>query len=450
MQTGWHNNHFVFPGETVGQKSNEKLIYQSTLSNSMGYSQKGNLSEWQKMSKLCEGNTRLIFAISAAFASPLLHLLGEENGGFHFRGPSSIGKTTALLVAASVWGGPEFLQRWRATSNGLEGIANGHNDALLCLDEIEQMISTEIGEVAYMLANGTGKTRSDKQGLARKKSTWRLLFLSTGEISLGDHMRQGGKQVRAGQEVRIIDIPADTGKHGIFENLHGFSSSALFANHLKNACAFDYGHVSREFLKILTENITEILDDVKNIMKNLSARYLPKTSTGQVVRAFNRFALIAAAGEVASIYGITKWELGQSENASMSCFNDWIKSRGSIGMQEEKEALSKVRKFFEQHSESRFSKWDDSPLESKTINRAGYKKITEQGMEFYVFPETFKTEICAGLDHTFVSKVCMKAGILIPDSNGGPTRSERLPGNGRNGTIRCYRFSSKVLASEEL
>ncbi len=35
------------------------------------------------------------------------------------------------------------------------------NDALLCLDEIEQMQPSEIGEVAYMLANGVGKVRSD-------------------------------------------------------------------------------------------------------------------------------------------------------------------------------------------------------------------------------------------------------------------------------------------------
>jgi putative DNA primase/helicase len=190
------------------------------------------------------------------------------------------------------------------------------------------------------------------------------------------------------------------------------------------------------------------LEDVKNIIKNLTARYLPKTDNGQVIRGFMRFALIAAAGEMATIHGIIQWELGEAEKAAMSCFNDWVNTRGSLGMQEEMVALAKVRKFFEQHAESRFTKWNDNYMESRTMNRAGYKRDTETGVEFYVFTETFKTEICAGLDHTFVSKTCINKGILMPDKNGNPTRSERLPGTEKSGTTRCYRFT-KVLASEE-
>lgn len=302
MQTGWHGKHFVYPNETIGNLDGEILLYQSTSSQQFGYSCGGTFDGWLKISKLCQGNSRLIFALSIAFASPLLYHLGEENGGFHFRGPSSIGKTTALRVAGSAWGGIDYLQRWRATSNGLESIANAHNDSLLCLDEIEQMHSLEVGEVAYMLANGTGKTRADKQGGGRKKCSWRLLFLSTGEISLADHMQQGGKQVRSGQEIRIIDIPADTGKYGLFEELHGFSSSAEFADFLNKSCAIDFGHSSKMFLTLIIEQQTEILTEVKNITKNLTLRFLPRNATGQVVRAFNRFALVAAAGEVSTMH----------------------------------------------------------------------------------------------------------------------------------------------------
>ncbi len=51
----------------------------------------------------------------------------------------STGKSTVLRVASSVWGGFDYLQSWRATSNGLEGIAAAHNDSLLCLDEIGEI-----------------------------------------------------------------------------------------------------------------------------------------------------------------------------------------------------------------------------------------------------------------------------------------------------------------------
>jgi hypothetical protein len=62
-------------------------------------------------------------AISAAFAGPLIGPCSAEGGGIHFRGPSSIGKSTALHVAGSVWGGGDangYVRSWRATANGPE------------------------------------------------------------------------------------------------------------------------------------------------------------------------------------------------------------------------------------------------------------------------------------------------------------------------------------------
>jgi uncharacterized protein (DUF927 family) len=62
----------------------------------------------------------------------------------------------------------------------LEAVAESHNDSLLCLDEISQVDSKEAGETAYMLANGHGKSRAQRDGSSRQAALWRLLFLSTG------------------------------------------------------------------------------------------------------------------------------------------------------------------------------------------------------------------------------------------------------------------------------
>jgi putative DNA primase/helicase len=61
-----------------------------------------------------------------------------------------------------------------ATANGLEAVAATHSDALLCLDEIAQLSGKEAGEVAYMLANGQGKSRSSRDATLRKPAQWRL------------------------------------------------------------------------------------------------------------------------------------------------------------------------------------------------------------------------------------------------------------------------------------
>ncbi len=182
-----------------------------------------------------------------------------ESGGLHLRRTSSISKITALVVAGSAWGGGEprgYVRSWRATTNGLAGVALGHCDALLCLDELAQIAARQAGEVAYMLANGSGKSRSARDGSARRAARWRLLFLSSGEIGLSDKVAEDGrgKRLSARQQVRVVDIPADPGASlGLFEELHGFSSAEALATHLRTAAASVYGTAARTFVRIFHE-----------------------------------------------------------------------------------------------------------------------------------------------------------------------------------------------------
>ena len=166
---GWHGELYCTPEETIGVGAGEPVIFQSAGAVQPAYAIAGTVEEWRtSVAALAAGNTRLMLAISAAFAGPLLALAGEESGGLHLVGPSSCGKTTALRVAASVYGKPEtFMRQWRATTNGLEGLAAVHNDGLLCLDELGQMDPKQAGEAAYMLANGKGKARASRTGEAR-------------------------------------------------------------------------------------------------------------------------------------------------------------------------------------------------------------------------------------------------------------------------------------------
>ncbi len=117
-----------------------------------------------------------MFSIASAFAAPLLEVAGAESGGFHFRGSSSIGKTTALRIAASVCGGGRikgYIRQWRTTANALESICSMHCDMLLCLDEIGQADPLQISEIAYLIANGAGKVRANKFGYAKAAFEWR-------------------------------------------------------------------------------------------------------------------------------------------------------------------------------------------------------------------------------------------------------------------------------------
>lgn len=443
-QLGWYKDHFILPEETLGRADNEQLVFQNPNVTSPNYTQRGTVEEWiDNVAKLCIKNSLLEFAVSCAFASPLLHLRKIESGGFHLRGESSIGKSKILAVARSVWSNNEFLQIWNATINGLEAIAPGYNDALLCLDEIGQVDAAIAGETAYMLANEKGKLRANKFGSGRDQLKWRLLFLSNGEISLAEHMLQAGKKAKAGQEIRILDIPANTGKFGSFEVLHGYASGENFADALSEACSNYYGTVSRADINKIIEDRDFAISFSKNIQKIFIGKYKPEKASGQVVRALNRFALVAAGGELATTYGLTGWAQGAAMEGVGKCFIDWLFARGGVDSKEKMLALKQVRNFFELNWRNKFKSWDTA-LDKDLDNIESFRKVDQQGKsEFFVHPTLFKTEICLDVDPTILAKWCIEEGLIHPSTDGKFTRSEQVSVNQIKG--RFYRFTSKVL-----
>ena len=179
------------------------------------FEKRGSLADWQNgVGLLITGHSRGVFAVSVAFAGALLGPIGLEGGGFHFYGQSSLGKSTLVEAAASVWGKgaiPGFVRPWRTTANALEGAAAIHSDTVLVLDELGMIDPREAAAVAYQLAAGSGKGRLI--GTARsERHLWRTMVISTGEVSLSDKLVEGRQRARAGQQVRLVDIPADAGE----------------------------------------------------------------------------------------------------------------------------------------------------------------------------------------------------------------------------------------------
>ncbi len=437
--TGWHGSAFVFPSHTLGDTPTEPIHYQAATAEGVRLGQVGTLEAWREhVAAPCAGNSRLVLAISASFAAPCLGLLDAEGGGLHFRGGSSVGKTTALLTAASTWGPPDFVRTWRATDNALEGVAALHTDLLLCLDEMGELPPKLAGATAYMLANGSGKGRARRDGTSRAAVRWRVLFCSTGEIGLTDLIAEAGGRARAGQEVRVIDIPADPGAgFGLFEQLPTGMAPGAFADALKDAAAKHHGHAGPTFVSRLVAEHGTARDALRSARNAIAAMLAPADATGQVRRVAQRFALIGAAGELATESGLTGWPEGEAERAATACFQAWLAARGTPGAAEPMAMIAQVRRFLEAHGDSRFTPWDGDSTDRPTINRAGFRKHTADGLEYFVLPGAFKAELCSGYDHRAVARVLVEAGALLPEGDGGTTRKERLPGMGN---VRCFRI----------
>ena len=478
-RTGWHDGVYVMPDRTIGN-GGEEVVFQAAGGVVSQFKQRGTLADWRdQVAVHCRGNTRMLFCVSVAFAAPLLHLARMPSGGFHLWGDSSSGKSTAFKVAGSVFGGKDYPRSWKHTDNSLETVAVQHCDTVLLLDEIAQVDPKVVGDIVYMLSNEAGKGRATQTAGARKVATWRLLFLSDGEISLANHMEQAGKGTKAGHDVRMAHIPADAGKGlGVYETLNSFSSGAALSDHLVRMAHQHYGNAGMAFIEFAVQNADMLTEVLEQDIKVQVDAMCPPNSHGQVSRVAARFALVGLAGELASSAGITGWDSGEATQAARVCFAAWLDGRGGAGNVEQVSILRQVTGFFQAHGDSRFTWWHRALDDRKpnTINRAGFKRmLTKDGaeissnsdhhreygdaihpseaqdaqLEYFVLPEVFRTEVCKGYSVKAVTQLLLDRELLIPsisaDKKVRADRSERLPGMGNT---RCYRFSPNIASIE--
>ena len=485
---GWHKIGgrpvFVLPDTTFGD-AGERVVLRTDSPEPPMFNVSGTVADWRdNIGLLCVGNSRLLFAASCAFAGPLLGVVAEEGGGINLRGASRSGKSTALRVAASVCGGAPgdgakgFIRQWRATANGIEGMACVHSDNLLPLDEMGLVDAREAGEIAYMLANGTGKTRAGRSGVIRPAVRFRVLFLSTGEISLADKNNEAGKATRAGQETRLCDLPSDAGAGlGIFQDLHDHENGPAFVNTLREATGRFYGAPLRAFLTILAERwgrdpatFPETLRDRANAFLRGWLERIPELG-GQVRSVGLRFSLIALAGELASEAALTGWPPGAAAEAAHTCFRAWLAERGTTGAREDVQAVAQLRAFILKHGGARFDIWNEAPPDAaqvetetpppfekfRTQHRAGWRRWEQElengrpGWRYFLTADGMN-EALAGLASREARRTLAALGYIVPPDGGADaergnlSKVYKVPGHPNT---RLYQIGVGLLASEE-
>jgi len=476
---GWHGDGYVLPHRSFGASA-AGLFYQSGDERSRNpFREHGTLDAWiGTVAKLCQGSPRLVFPVALAFAGPTLHLLEMLSGGFHFYGASSKGKTTALAVGASVWGRPElggFVRTWRATGNALEAVAAAHSDATLFLDELREVEPREVVQTVLMLGNGSGKQRMKSGGSLRVSLSWRLLYMSTGERRVEELAAIAGLPVDAGAGVRLVEIPVP--ETGAFDNLHGIGDGAQFAETIRAAALESYGTAGTAWLEYLTANRVDAQHFLRDCVRELLDAWLERaTDAGQVSRVAQRFALVAAAGELATRAGITGWTVGESERAARRLFDDWLAARGTRGDAEELAAVRQVASVLSSSGEAFFPWWHRAADDHRpnALKRWGLRKLIAKNgdaidddkayyanygdkapaaheaegaeAEYYVLASLFREEVSKGFDPKFVARVLQRRGHLVPEGD-RLDRKERLPGIGPS---RVYRIKPSIFADDAL
>jgi uncharacterized protein (DUF927 family) len=429
--SGWVGNSFVLPHKTYGDPD---LRFRDVDPSPESLTEVvGTLEGWKSgVAARCGGNSRLILALGAQFAAPLLKMMGIESGGFHLVGPTSSGKTTILSVSGSVLGLKE-IPHWRTTTNGLESTATASNHLCLPLDEIGQADPKDVGAIAYMLANGQGKARMKKDLSNRKGKTWQLLFLSSGEIGLGEYMAQAGQTQKGGQEVRSPDVPAipEGSEYGCFESIHGATDAVQFVSGLEAAVRANHGTAMDAYLSRLVADTA----DQKQLGQWSKQTHLiaAKLSEGfkdtAIGRVAKRFALVQVALGIAHQYGLLPFPAEDIDWAIDLCFKDWVKGRGGGGPIEVKRAIERIEHLLVSNElgDRVFTLPDNNGQKVRSL--LAYRKLDINGDTEYLLipPSIFDKEFCQGVNKSELVKALQSDGLLREsDSEGRADRNERI------------------------
>lgn len=414
-RAGWHGYCFATPNKTYGNSEDEELLFHSD--NKSPYTVSGSFKEWQELSQLIEPHALAVLAFSSAFSGQLVLPLGAESGGFHIYGSSTDGKSTVTKASCSIWGNPKHISKsWRTTDNALENEAELRNDSFLNLDELRQAVPKAVSDIVYMLTGGQGKARSSKAGKNRDAKQFSLMYTSTGEVTLEEHLRRGSIELDAGLLLRFAHIPSDAGKgYGVFDCINYGTAPQDIGNRINELALQHYGHAGIKWLEYLTEDKDAVMQKAQDLLDNFIEQHT-HIKNGQASRVLRRFALVATAGELATQAGITGWKQGRAFKAVAHCFNTWLGNLGNGGNIEETKNLEHIKAFFEANGTSRFEdltvirQADGEVLRQRIHNRVGY--YDPEDKVYLVSPTMFKKEMCIGMNEASVKKALIKHGWI--------------------------------------
>lgn len=321
--------------------------------------QVGSYEKWLELARQVrkgEVPARLILAASLASVlvsrvealSFFVHLWGSESG---------VGKTVGLMFAASVWASPQagdYIHTFNGTQVSLEMSAGFVNSLPLILDEFQMLKNKKDFEgIVYMLAEGIGKTRSNKHGGLNDTPTWRNCTLTSGEMPITNFM------AGAGAFNRIVEIECT---HKLFPD-----PLAVLAVIRQN-----YGHAGRNFVERLQQ------EDNAQRAKELYLDYYKKiTESDTTEKQAMAGAVLLTADQLAgewlfqdgqsltleqiAPYLKTKTEVDTGQRAydylcetvaaNMSRFNpaaENVEHWGKVGLGENPDVVCIISRFFDQ------------------------------------------------------------------------------------------------------
>ena len=276
---GWCGNDYKsfspYSTQTIYDGQNEFLQRYLALTD-----QKGSPDVWMQEirdQRRILGNT-LMIPMASALASPLIPILGVNNYILDIYGTTQNAKSVLLMLIASMFGNPELgngiIGNFMMTVTGIETFANMLNNFPLILDDsksADAKVEKSFEALIYMLCNGKGKQRSNKDLGNDYERTWRLTVLTSGEKPLAEKV-QGGGAIGRVLEMPVMD-------HKIFNrdrigNTLDDTAANLEAHRIAEFAKANHGWFFRRWIDVIinmdVNDINSIYEDMVMTLSKIS------------------------------------------------------------------------------------------------------------------------------------------------------------------------------------
>ena len=306
----------------------------------------GSYSDWLTQIEPLMKNKKIAFSIYASLAAPLLSLVDCSSFLIHFWGDSSMGKTTVMEIASSVWGNPAkesggLVTSWNNTMVFVERLASFFNDLPMFLDDSQTADDKSVSKIMYMIGNSTGKGRGKKAGGIDSNKSWHTVCFSTGEKQLTESTQYDGAKART-IEFNGSPFGRNEGK---------------IVNDIKTCVRENYGQIGNMFIKQLMKDLEdpEKLIEYKEAYKTFRELLSMKASNEIGNRMAHYFSVIQLAGTLIEDY----FHLGGNVfEVIEDCFLEALNERKTEGDTSTR-ALNDVLSYAQANMKSFMGKSDD-------------------------------------------------------------------------------------------
>lgn len=245
-----------------------------------------NEQYFDKLNELIKDSIGCQLAVSLSLSSVFVAYLEKDlhigTPIFHFYGDSSSGKSTALILASSMWGNPtlgnKLYNSWNATDNGLLNTFNNNYGVTLCFDEAGLLPRKSYSSIIYSISEGVDKSRYTSAINPPPNKTWQTVCLSSGEQSLLDSSNQNtGLRVRS---IEFLDLP--------------ITNSAEHSKEIKSFCSANYGVIGKWFVEDFANYEKSILSDYHKVKEDFDKLITSQRGTDERIATIFSVVLLTA------------------------------------------------------------------------------------------------------------------------------------------------------------